>query len=216
MYCPSRCGGLLYNLWKDADHPRGIWRRTTLDSFRTPNPDWTILLDVDALAAGENEDWVWQGASTLPPDHERAILRLSRGGSDAVALREFDFVARQFVTDGFVLPEANGGVGWLDHDTVLLCTAWAAPPRPAMERQSHQRADQHRWHLRGHASFRGRAGNTKIHGTITTIVGCVARAGWLSYRPERLAGHLRQAAPCRTESWHRDYRGDGQFPGEPP
>ena len=120
---PTRRGNLLYNFWKDAVHPRGIWRRTTVESFRTPEPDWDILLDVDALAIAEGEDWIWQGAATLPPDHARAILRLSRGGSDAVVLREFDVIARRFVTDGFMLPEAKSGVAWLDQDTVLLCTA---------------------------------------------------------------------------------------------
>jgi prolyl oligopeptidase len=120
---PTRRGGLLYNLWKDADHPRGIWRRTTLDSYRTPAPDWDVLLDLDALAVAEGEDWIWQGATTLPPEHARALLRLSRGGSDAAVLREFDLIARQFVTDGFVLPEAKGGAVWLDQDTLLLSTA---------------------------------------------------------------------------------------------
>jgi prolyl oligopeptidase len=120
---PVRRGGLLYNFWKDADHLRGIWRRTTLASYRTEAPDWDILLDLDALAAAEAEDWIWQGAATLPPDHARAILRLSRGGSDAVVLREFDLPTRQFVADGFVLPEAKGGVEWLDRDTLLLSTA---------------------------------------------------------------------------------------------
>jgi prolyl oligopeptidase len=120
---PTRRGGLLYNFWKDAGHPRGLWRRTTLHAYRTPEPDWDLLLDLDALAAAEDEDWIWQGASTLPPEHARAMLRLSRGGSDAVVLREFDLVARQFVTDGFVLPEAKGGVTWLDQDTLLLSSA---------------------------------------------------------------------------------------------
>ena len=58
---PTRRGGLLYNIWKDADHPRGLWRRTTLASFRTAEPDWDVLLDVDALAAAEGEDWIWAG-----------------------------------------------------------------------------------------------------------------------------------------------------------
>jgi prolyl oligopeptidase len=120
---PARRGGLLYNFWKDADHPRGLWRRTTLASYRTPEPDWDVLLDLDALAAAEAEDWIWQGATTLPPEHARAILRLSRGGSDAVVLREFDLGERRFVADGFVLPEAKGGVAWLDRDTVVLSTA---------------------------------------------------------------------------------------------
>lgn len=120
---PTRRGGLLYNFWKDADHQRGLWRRTTLASYRTPTPDWDILLDLDALAATEDEDWIWQGAATLPPEHARVLLRLSRGGSDAVVLREFDVVARRFVTDGFVLPEAKGSAAWLDQDTLLLSTA---------------------------------------------------------------------------------------------
>ena len=120
----NRRGPHLYNMWKDADNPRGIWRRTTLDSFRTEQPEWEGILNVDALAAAENEDWIFAGALTLPPAHERAILRLSRGGSDAVVLREFDIAAKAFVADGFYLPEAKGGVSWLDQDTLLLSSAY--------------------------------------------------------------------------------------------
>ena len=118
-----RRGRLVYNFWKDADHPRGIWRRTTLDDYRREAPAWDILLDLDHLASQENEDWIWQGAATLPPDHERAILRLSRGGSDAVVLREFDLTTRSLVKYGFFLPEAKGGIAWLDRDTLLLSSA---------------------------------------------------------------------------------------------
>lgn len=119
-----RRGAHLYNMWKDARNPRGLWRRTTLDSFRTTQPAWDILLDIDALAASENEDWIWQGASTLPGSHDRAILSLSRGGSDAAVLREFDIAAKAFVTDGFDLPEAKSGTVWLDRDTLLLFSAY--------------------------------------------------------------------------------------------
>ncbi len=120
----TRRGGLLYNFWRDTEHPRGLWRRTTLASFSNDAPDWEVLLDLDALAAAEGEDWVWGGASTLPPAHERAILRLSRGGSDACVLREFDLINKRFVEDGFILPEAKGGAGWLDADTVLLSSVY--------------------------------------------------------------------------------------------
>ncbi len=120
---PTRRGGLLYNFWRDAAQKRGLWRRTTIESFRTETPDWEILLDLDALAAAEDEDWVWGGAGTLPPDHRRAMLRLSRGGSDAVVLREFDLERREFVTGGFSLPEAKSGTSWLDQETLVLNTA---------------------------------------------------------------------------------------------
>jgi prolyl oligopeptidase len=119
----TRRGGLLYNFWRDAANPRGLWRRTTLASYRADTTEWDVLLDLDALAASEDEDWVWQGADTLPPAHERAILRLSRGGSDAVVLREFDLGDRRFVTDGFTLPEAKGGAAWIDQDTLLVSSA---------------------------------------------------------------------------------------------
>ena len=126
---PARRGGLLYNFWRDTAQPRGLWRRTTLRSYRTPAPDWEILLDLDELAAAEDEDWVWQGAATLPPDHARALVRLSRGGSDAAVLREFDLASCRFVPDGFALPEAKGGAAWLDADTLLLSSALGGETR---------------------------------------------------------------------------------------
>jgi prolyl oligopeptidase len=124
--CPSSPGAAAscYNFWQDAAQPRGVWRRTTLDSYRAPAPDWEVLLDLDALARAEGEDWVWQGATSLPGTHDLAVLRLSRGGGDAVVLREFDLRARRFVPDGFALPEAKGGVDWLDRDTLLLSSAF--------------------------------------------------------------------------------------------
>jgi prolyl oligopeptidase len=120
----TRRGGLLYNLWKDANNPRGIWRRTTLDEFRKPNPKWEILLDVDRLATEENQDWILSGVQTLPGNQPHAILSLSRGGSDAATLREFDVDSKSFVADGFVLPEAKSSAEWFDADTLLLSSAY--------------------------------------------------------------------------------------------
>lgn len=120
----TRRGPYLYNIWKDATNPRGLWRRTTLDSYRTAQPHWEIMLDLDALSAQEKEDWIWGGSATLPGTHDRAILSLSRGGGDAVVLREFDIAAKAFIRDGFYLPEAKGGAAWLDRDTLLLSSAY--------------------------------------------------------------------------------------------
>jgi prolyl oligopeptidase len=120
----SRRGGLLYNFWKDANNPRGLWRRTTLAEYRGPNPKWDILLDLDKLAAEEGQDWLLAGGPMLPGSYPRAILSLSRGGSDAVTLREYDIETQSFVADGFMLPEAKSGVDWLDSDTLLLSSAY--------------------------------------------------------------------------------------------
>jgi prolyl oligopeptidase len=119
----ARRGGFVYNTWKDANNPRGLWRRTTLDEFRNADPQWDVILDIDQLAKAEDEDWILSGIRTMPGDHTRAMLSLSRGGSDAVVLREFDIDKRAFVNDGFVLPEAKGGAEWLDADTLLLSSA---------------------------------------------------------------------------------------------
>src|SRR5271167_4495722 len=114
----------VFNFWKDAAHSRGLWRVTTFNSFRSATPEWEILLDLDGLSAREGEDWTWSGASTIPGTHDRAILMLSRGGADAVVLREFDLSSRDFIPGGFSLPEAKGGAAWLDRDTLLLSSAW--------------------------------------------------------------------------------------------
>jgi len=119
----SRRGNFVYNFWQDDAQPRGIWRRTALASFRTTAPEWDVLLDLDALADDEGEDWTWQAPVTLPGRHDRAILRLSRGGGDAVVLREFDLTTRSFVDDGFALPEAKGSAVWVDRDALLLSSA---------------------------------------------------------------------------------------------
>jgi prolyl oligopeptidase len=117
-----RRGDYLYNFWRDAANPRGLWRRTTLESYRLDSPAWDVVLDVDALAAAEGENWVWGGADVIYPERTRAMITLSRGGSDAAVEREFDMETRSFVTDGFQLPEAKSSTTWEDEDTLLVCT----------------------------------------------------------------------------------------------
>ncbi|HEX9035335.1 MAG TPA: prolyl oligopeptidase family serine peptidase [Streptosporangiaceae bacterium] len=118
-----RRGAYLYNFWQDAEHPRGLWRRTTLDEYRKADPDWEILIDVDALAEEDGENWVWQGSTMLRPGGYRlALIELSRGGADASVIREFDVQERRFVTDGFQLAEAKTFVGWIDADQIYVGT----------------------------------------------------------------------------------------------
>lgn len=115
-------GDFLYNLWTDAQHPRGLWRRTTWDSYRNTDTEWDILLDLDELGRAEGQSWVWHGARLLRPHYQRALITLSPGGSDADVTREFDLDRREFVADGFVRPESKGGIAWLDRDTTAVFT----------------------------------------------------------------------------------------------
>ena len=117
-----RRGEYLYNFWRDAANPRGLWRRTSLASYRTDAPEWDVLIDVDELARADGRNWVWAGADVIEPDHRLALVSLSPGGSDAAVVREFDMSARAFVADGFTLPEAKSRVTWEDHDTLLVGT----------------------------------------------------------------------------------------------
>lgn len=119
----GRRGKYLYNLWKDARNPRGIWRRTTLEEFRKASPAWETVLDIDQLAATEGKDWLLNWVISQTGDQPRVILCLSRGGSDAVTLREFDVDTKSFIADGFVLDEAKSSLDWIDRDTVLLSSA---------------------------------------------------------------------------------------------
>ena len=117
-----RRGDYLYNFWRDAANPRGLWRRTTLDSYRSDNPAWDVLIDVDELARADEENWVWAGANVIYPEHTRAVVSLSRGGSDAAIVREFDMATREFIDDGFALAEAKSQTSWVDPDTLLIGT----------------------------------------------------------------------------------------------
>jgi prolyl oligopeptidase len=117
-----RRGEFLYNFWQDQRHPRGLWRRTTLGDYRTEQPTWDVLLDLDALAEREGENWVWQRCVTLRPDHRLGLIKLSRGGADATVVREFDLDARAFVEEGFFVPEAKTMIGWIDQDSVYVGT----------------------------------------------------------------------------------------------
>lgn len=110
----------MVNFWQDAANPRGLLRVTTLDSYRTDNPTWQTILDIDALAKAEGREWVYKGMSCLPPAGTRCMVALSDSGKDATTLREFDVTTRSFVKDGFTLPESQGGVEWLDENTLLV------------------------------------------------------------------------------------------------
>ncbi|MGE0355278.1 MAG: prolyl oligopeptidase family protein [Burkholderiales bacterium] len=114
----TKLGDHLYNFWQDARSPRGLWRRTTLAEYRKDEPAWEIVLDLDLLSALEKEQWAWKGATCLYPKYERCLVSLSRGGRDAVEVREFDLAKKAFVEGGFRLPESKGGVAWIDEDTI--------------------------------------------------------------------------------------------------
>ena len=116
----SKAGAHYYNFWKDAQHPRGLWRRTSLEEYRKAAPKWDVILDLDALGKAENQSWVWHGAQFLKPGYGRCLISLSPGGSDAVAVREFDLERRSFVKGGFELPVAKSQVSWIDADTVFV------------------------------------------------------------------------------------------------
>ncbi|WP_326569691.1 prolyl oligopeptidase family serine peptidase [Amycolatopsis rhabdoformis] len=118
----TRRGPKLYNFWQDAEHPRGLWRRTTLEEYRKAEPEWEVLLDVDALAEAEDENWVWKGAAVLRPGHRLGLVQLSRGGADATEVREFDLDAHEFVEGGYFLAEAKNRIGWIDADRVYVGT----------------------------------------------------------------------------------------------
>jgi len=121
----QQMGGYLYNFWRDAEHPRGLWRRTSLASYRSDTPRWETVLDVDQLSREEGAPWVWGGATCLVPQTQRCLLTLSRGGGDAHVLREFDLGTRRFVAGaagGFSLPEAKGNAAWVDRDTLSVAT----------------------------------------------------------------------------------------------
>ncbi len=123
---PDQRYGRLYNFWRDAEHPHGLWRWTTEADYANAQPHWTVALDLDALGKAEGKQWVWKGASCLQPEERLCMVALSEGGEDAVTYREFDLETGQFVPNGFALPTSKQDVTWLDKDTLLVSRDWGA------------------------------------------------------------------------------------------
>ncbi|HEX4181327.1 MAG TPA: prolyl oligopeptidase family serine peptidase [Caulobacteraceae bacterium] len=115
----------VYNYWQDADHVRGVWRRTSAEDYARPEPAWTTVLDLDALAKAENANWVWKGSDCEWRAEKRCLVNLSDGGEDAVTVREFDLASGGFVEGGFVLPHGKQTSAWADPDTLLVSREWA-------------------------------------------------------------------------------------------
>jgi prolyl oligopeptidase len=121
---PEQLGGAIYNFWQDPANVRGVWRRTTPDSYATATPAWETVLDLDKLSADEKANWVWKGANCPPPTYRRCLVVLSNGGEDADTVREFDLQTRSFVDGGFTLPRSKQSADWLDDDTLILSRDW--------------------------------------------------------------------------------------------
>ncbi len=119
---PSITGKYIYNFWQDSVHIRGIWRRTPREDYFKGDTEWEILIDIDKMSEEDGTDWVFKGATGLHPDYSKFMVSLSRGGGDAVEIREFDANSCKFVQGGFYLPESKGGVNWIDNNTLLVAS----------------------------------------------------------------------------------------------
>ena len=119
---PAIYGDLIYNFWQDETHPRGIWRRTPMKSYLSGDPVWETVIDIDELSKKDNEKYVFKGATGLYPDYNRFLVSLSKGGGDAVVIREFNATKKFFIQDGFEIPEAKGEASWIDANTLMVAT----------------------------------------------------------------------------------------------
>jgi prolyl oligopeptidase len=119
---PTIHGNYAYNFWKDADHVRGIWRRSTLESYKSGKPAWETFLDIDKLSETDGKKWVYKGSEGLYPDYNRFLIQLSDGGGDAVYIKEFDVKTKKFIKDGFSIAEAKGNASYLDKNTLIVST----------------------------------------------------------------------------------------------
>lgn len=116
--------GKIYNFWQDETHVRGVWRRADVASYRAGEPAWETLIDFDVLAKAEDRNWIQNGMVCLAPEWRRCMIEISDGGKDAAYWREFDTETKEFVEDGFTLPEAKSWLAWVDNDTLLVGSDW--------------------------------------------------------------------------------------------
>ena len=123
---PSVVGEYMYNLWKDEEHVRGIWRRMKRADYLNSSTEWEVLLDLDALSKEENKKWVFHGATWLSPNYEVCLLNLSDGGTDESVVREFNVVDKKFVEGGFSLPSSKGSAAWINENELIISRNFGA------------------------------------------------------------------------------------------
>ena len=117
---PTTYGEFVYNFWKDKEHVRGIWRRSPKAKYVDGNPTWETLLDLDEMSKNDDVKWVYKGASGLYPNYNRFIVNLSKGGGDATVKKEFDVTTKEFIENGFYIPESKGGASYIDKNTLIV------------------------------------------------------------------------------------------------
>lgn len=117
---PRIVGDYVYNFWKDENHVRGIWRRTSIQDYKADKDNWNIILDLDKLSKKEDKKWVFSGVNWLAPDYKICLLSLSDGGTDENIVREFNVDTKEFVKDGFYLPSSKGSIAWLNENQLLI------------------------------------------------------------------------------------------------
>jgi prolyl oligopeptidase len=119
---PTVRGNYVYNFWQDKDHVRGIWRRSSMESYTSGDPVWETLLDIDALSEKDDIKWVFKGSYGLYPDYNRFLVQLSKGGGDALVIKEFDVNEKKFIEDGFSIEESKGRTRYIDENTLIVAT----------------------------------------------------------------------------------------------
>ncbi|MFT6408630.1 MAG: prolyl oligopeptidase [Arenicella sp.] len=122
----SVIGDFVYTLKKDADHPRGLYQRTKLADFKSVNPVWQTVLDIDEMSKQDKVKWVFHGMDCLKPSYQKCLVYLSPGGGDAHEMKEFDAETLKFVDDGFTLPAAKMQLSWIDEDHLFVATDFGA------------------------------------------------------------------------------------------
>lgn len=157
----------VYNFWQDADHVKGIWRRSLWTTYSVGKPVWETLLDVDALAKSSGKNYVYGGTECLHSDPNHCIIRLSEGGSDASYQREFDLGKKEFVKGGFELPASKSSLAFVTKDEVLFNNAVT----PATQTDSGYPIEVRLW-KRGHnpekapVVFRGEKSDVSVGGFV--------------------------------------------------
>lgn len=117
---PTRVGNRVYNLWKDKKNPKGLLRSKSLTNYVANKGKWLSVLDIDRLAKREKINWFYKGMSCNPERKRQCLLFLSKDGTDATSVREFDLKTRRFVKNGFRFPISKSRFTFIDQNTLYV------------------------------------------------------------------------------------------------
>ena len=117
-------GRFFYTLYKPNGESRGLWKRSKPEGLAKPVAKWETVLNMDSYNKRLKASYTFKGSVCLEPQGNPCLIGISKSGGDSTVYKEYDVVKKDFVPNGFFIPDAKTMVNWVDANHIAVNTAF--------------------------------------------------------------------------------------------